>query len=1285
MRELLCRQVTAPVRFLEALRLAAKEVDLFIEVGPGRLLTGLANDTASVPTISLDAGGSSLRGLLNAVGAAFVLQESVQPRALFAGRFTRSFDSNRRRTFFASPCESIASTGGATTFRASTPKPVETAPIVSHSLDARSVVREVVARQMKLPVGAIKDDSRMLSDLHLNSITVGQLVADAARRLGAPKLVDLTRFANATIGQIAEALDEIKGAGSDPATGADTPAGLAPWTEAFRVALVECPRVEQTLESSAGEWTILGPDGHPLKAALAHALGNRGGGVVVCLPENDRAACIPLLLEGARLAMKQRGASRFVLVQHNDEGSAFTRTLHRETPGLTTCVVNVPSAHPRAAEWVRDEALSAVGYTEAHYESEGTRREPILQWTPFVNQNAALPLGPADVVLVSGGGKGITAECALELARRTGAALAILGRSRVDDTPELRQNLERITASGVKVRYWAVDVANADAVRAAVAAVERTLGPITGLIHGAGRNEPHSLAELDETMFAQTLAPKVHGAENLFDAIKADDLRLLVTFGSIIARIGLPGEADYALANAWLAALTEDFQRQHPNCQCLCLEWSVWSSLGMGQKLGRVETLLQHGVTAIPPEEGARLFCEAIASRPPCVSLVIAGRFGQPPTLNLDLAPLSAGRFLANPRVHYPVELICDTELSVENDPYVNEHQLQGQRLFPAVMALEAMAQVAMALVRSTVPPSFEDAQFHRPVVVPDRGTTTIRIQALRRGPAEVDLALLCEDTGFAVNHFTTRCRFDGSTAPREVVADVGSHEADHVALDPDTDVYDDLLFHRGRFRRIAGYRRLTATECVAELSSDSREAWFGEALSQTLVLRDPAARDATIHAIQACIPHRRVLPLRVEHLAINSEPDLAGRIVVAKERSRTADEFVYDVVVRSAGGCVIESWEGLCLRAVAEIPRQKPWADALLAPYLERRLAELLSDARVSVSVSANANGSRSARSAAAVQSAAGADINVVRRSDGKPELTGADRRHVSTSHAGKLTLATCSEAGVSCDLATIEARRAGDWMSLLTGDQRRLAEVLELEAAEDFSVAATRVWAAAECLKKAGLPGGPTSPLTLQAHGEDHWLLLGSPVASVATWVAQVRSEMQTMVFSFLMRTPDPAQPDRRATNGATEPRAFEYRHIVTFEETNVVGNVYFVNHLSWQGRCRELFLREKAPNAVKELDEQGLSLATSNVACEYFEELFPFDEIIVRMSLRELTPGSATLDFDYLRTKGETLEPIARGQQTVAVKAKAGANTIRPAVFPPELACALDDYLPTGKSGK
>ena len=64
----------------------------------------------------------------------------------------------------------------------------------------------------------------------------------------------------------------------------------------------------------------------------------------------------------------------------------------------------------------------------------------------------------------------------------------------------------------------------------------------------------------------------MRGLGNVLAAVNADNLRLLVTFGSIIARIGLAGEADYAVANERLAALTERFQRAYPLCHCLCLE-----------------------------------------------------------------------------------------------------------------------------------------------------------------------------------------------------------------------------------------------------------------------------------------------------------------------------------------------------------------------------------------------------------------------------------------------------------------------------------------------------------------------------------------------------------------------------------------------------------------------------------------------------------------------------------------------------------------------------------------
>lgn len=133
----------------------------------------------------------------------------------------------------------------------------------------------------------------------------------------------------------------------------------------------------------------------------------------------------------------------------------------------------------------------------------------------------------------------------------------------------------------------------------------------------------------------------------------------------------------------------------------------------------------------------------------------------------------------------------------------------------------------------------------------------------------------------------------------------------------------------------------------------------------------------------------------------------------------------------------------------------------------------------------------------------------------------------------------------------------------------------------------------------------------------------------------------------------------------------RAYEYRHVVGFEETNLVGNVYYVNHVSWQGRVREMFLRDHAPDVIGELS-RGLSLATLRVSCEYLAELNAFDEVLIRMRLGELTQSKITLLFEYWR--GEEL--IARGEQQVACFRREGEN-LAPTPVPKSLREALRAY--------
>jgi enediyne biosynthesis thioesterase len=136
------------------------------------------------------------------------------------------------------------------------------------------------------------------------------------------------------------------------------------------------------------------------------------------------------------------------------------------------------------------------------------------------------------------------------------------------------------------------------------------------------------------------------------------------------------------------------------------------------------------------------------------------------------------------------------------------------------------------------------------------------------------------------------------------------------------------------------------------------------------------------------------------------------------------------------------------------------------------------------------------------------------------------------------------------------------------------------------------------------------------------------------------------------------------------------FEYRHVVGLDETNVVGNVYYAHFVRWQGRCRELFLRERVPGLLAELGD-GLKIFTLSCSCEYLAEVLAFDEIAVRMRLAELTQTQVAFVFDYVRLGGENEELVATGQQRVLCM-RAGDGGLKPARVPPPFRQALAPFL-------
>jgi enediyne polyketide synthase len=353
------------------------------------------------------------------------------------------------------------------------------------------------------------------------------------------------------------------------------------------------------------------------------------------------------------------------------------------------------------------------------------------------------------------------------------------------------------------------------------------------------------------------------------------------------------------------------------------------------------------------------------------------------------------------------------------------------------------------------------------------------------------------------VDHFRATCRVGKSEKQTAAAA----HAVEAVPLDPGRDLYGRILFHSGRFRRLRGYRLLRARECVAEIAPAGTEPWFWRYLPSAVMLGDPGARDAAIHAIQACIPQSTLLPTGVERIVTSRLPDSAALLVHARERERSGDTFVYDVEIADADGRVVERWCGLRLQRVGDIADAGDLAPSLLGPYLERRVQEVMPAWRAAIAVESGDESDR------AMQRAVGVPTPILRRSDGKPEIA-HDGWQVSASHSGGLLLAVAGREQVSCDAEEVIARPRHVWRDLLGPDRFALAEWMATPTAAKFDTAATHVWTASECLTKAGVP--LEAPLVAEPCDREGAMLFSCGASRIAT--LEVTSGTALRVFAFL-----------------------------------------------------------------------------------------------------------------------------------------------------------------------
>lgn len=1104
LRALLVRQLTSPVLFAPALQALAERCDLLVEVGPGTMLSGLAAGVTDTPAVSLDCGGDPR--MLATATAALVAGGVGSAMPWFTDRHTRILEPGHRPTFLVNPCSAGAGSrsGSPAAGRPAAPEPpradrldqapAQPAPPATRpaeapaaaapdrpddsTVDVLATLRAALAEALELPLDAVPAAANLLGDLRLNSLRVVQILNTVARQLGRAVPTEPLNVVDATVAETATLLSALPVAG--PLAAAWQVAGAHDWVLPFTHHWVPA---DPTGDPPAPlPWEVDAPSEHPLHGALSGlpdpgAAGGIGLAVALAGGSHLGADAANRIAEMMHLASSRKWARLLIVHDGHPAAAAVGRSVCIEQPHTAVTVLD-----QAAAASLQDVAglVTLSGYRELRRDTEGRTWRRVTRRHRRPAENGADPAEPSlragEVCLVTGGLAGITSAGAAQLAEATGATLVVLGRTPAD-SPAVVDSLAGLRVS-LDAHYLQCDVTDATQVAAAVQAARR-YGPVCGLVHGAGVNHPQRLAAVTAESLSATLGPKPWGLRTLLDAC-GDGLRVLLTYGSIIGRRGLAGESEYCVANDWMGVVVEQWAAAHPECRTHALEWSIWSGIGMGVSLGVVDDLQRQGVAAIAPAAGGRALRAVLTDSTAPVTVLLMGRCPPAPTLTIEASAPPLLRFAERvPALTPGAEAVIEADIGLATDPYLDDHRIDEIPIVPAVVGFEAIAQALAVAVGERATWSMRDLELRAPIAVTDHHSLTVRIAVAVDGDGEretVSATVRDADDGFGADRIRAVVE---TRAPSRPAARQFASSPHQWAADP---FYGGLFFHRGRFRRVAGYDVVSAFRIQAWLAeAEATTAWFSAFHSGRLLLGDPAAHDATIHALLACVPHRGALPVGVDRLTIWAAP--TGRLaILAVERKHTTEEFVFDVDLVEADGTPVAQWEGLRLRVAGTggaLADNAPVPLALLGPWLTRRMIELGFVDPVELVV---APGRRADGTAAALAGSIGA-APVEHNPQGRLVTPGES---LSAAYAADHVLVGRSAARVGVDWEVVDLGHPPE-LDVAASD---LATVAADKLDEPWEAAAFRIWTVREALRKCGHSAG--SPLSMDDVTSDGLVVL-------------------------------------------------------------------------------------------------------------------------------------------------------------------------------------------------
>ncbi len=515
-------------------------------------------------------------------------------------------------------------------------------------------------------------------------------------------------------------------------------------------------------------------------------------------------------------AFMEMPRKKFVLLLH--EGKGLMRILADGVLGMfLSCAHEYPSLLFRTMRLDRradtakalDDAMNKEGTAvETIYrDGKGFTLEGFQQPLVF-EESGEGPLSPGKVVVLSGGGAGITSHIARAVGS-FGIRAILLGRTNIDseydlspallkegnpegtvskmvaekhpDMPqealskeirrllralEISKTLKRLNDCGIDAAYYACDVTRKVEVRDVFQKIRDRYGEINGIVHGAGIIQDGLLRDMTPEDFRSVMAVKFRGALNLFRAARKDDLRFFTCLSSLVSFAGNMGQANYAAGNRMMAALCNHLAGENPSIRFRTLALPPVEGAGMAEDDWIRKRMEEIGIAYIHVNEISELFLrEHCLNRSQNSNVMLAKtapRFGtthlnwEEPTV--DPEAFSAGGLVFRKRDfpmidgvswvdHKPGSLKAYRLFSHKKDQWLKDHKPSKTMPHPVlsgIMLIETLLEGARILYPHLMPKRVQEVHFLDMIVVPKGAERLMTISCHRRHWDDATLACGC-------------------------------------------------------------------------------------------------------------------------------------------------------------------------------------------------------------------------------------------------------------------------------------------------------------------------------------------------------------------------------------------------------------------------------------------------------------------------------------------------------------------------------------------------------------